>query len=198
MRTKTAHAVFWEGHEFHSCRKNHLEDRLQPLRQAEVENRSKPQGLKALPVSRSIGTAGSRALPGWRTSNGDEMKKSKFLELALLALVMLAILITGSCNKDSAQPTVTTPRPVPSVAKRYHLKGKVVSVDKQAKMVNVDSEAIPDFMGAMTMPYTVKPEGELDKLSTGDAITADVVAQDDKYWLENITVTGHSPAPASK
>jgi len=126
------------------------------------------------------------------------MKKSKSLELALLPLIVLAMLTTVSCNKDSAQPTVTTPRPVPSVAKRYHLKGKVVSVDKQAKMVNVDSEAIPDFMGAMTMPYTVKPEGELDKLSTGDAITADIVAQDDKYWLENITVTGHSPVPASK
>jgi Cu/Ag efflux protein CusF len=126
------------------------------------------------------------------------MKKSKFLELALLVLVMLAIFITGSCNKDSAQPTVTTPRPVSPVAKRYHLKGKVVSVDKPAKMVNVDAEPIPDFMGAMTMPYTVKPESELDKLSPGDVITADIVAQDDKYWLENITVTGHSAPPASK
>jgi Cu/Ag efflux protein CusF len=126
------------------------------------------------------------------------MKKSKSLELALLALVVLVMLTTVSCNKDSAQPTVTIPRPVSPVAKRYHLKGKVVSVDRQAKMVNVDAEAIPDFMGAMTMPYTVKPETELDKLSPGDAITADVVAQDDKYWLENITVTGHSAPPASK
>jgi Cu/Ag efflux protein CusF len=126
------------------------------------------------------------------------MKKSKSLELALLALVVLAMFTTVSCNKDSAQPTVTTPRPVSPATKRYHLKGKVVSVDKPAKMVNVDAEAIPDFMGAMTMPYTVKPEGELDKLSPGDAITADVVAQDDKYWLESITVTGHSAAPASK
>jgi protein SCO1/2 len=126
------------------------------------------------------------------------MKKSKSLELALLALVVLAMLTTVSCNKDSAQPTVTIPRPVSSVAKRYQLKGKIVSVDKQAKMVNVDAEAIPDFMGAMTMPYTVKPESELDKLSPGDAITADVVAQDEKYWLENIAVTRHPGAPASK
>jgi Cu/Ag efflux protein CusF len=126
------------------------------------------------------------------------MKRSESLELALLALVVLAMLTTVSCNKNSAQPTVTTPRPVSPATKRYHLKGKVVSVDKQAKMVNVDAEAIPDFMGAMTMPYSVKPESELGKLSPGDAITADIVAQDDKYRLENITVTGHSAAPASK
>ena len=73
-------------------------------------------------------------------------------------------------------------------AKRYHLKGKVVSVDKRAKMLNVDSEAIPDFMDAMTMPYQVRPESELDTLKPGEAITADVVVQDDKSWLENIAV----------
>jgi Cu/Ag efflux protein CusF len=115
----------------------------------------------------------------------------KSLNQVLIAIVVFALLPTISCNK----PTKTAAAPG---SKRYHLKGKVVSVDKPAKMVNVDAEAIPDFMGAMTMPYTVKPEGELDKLSTGDAITADIVAQDDKYWLENITVTGHSAAPASK
>ena len=77
-----------------------------------------------------------------------------------------------------------------SSAKRYHLKGKVVSIDKQSKMANIDSEAIPDFMDAMTMPYNVKPESDLDKLKAGDAITADVVVQDEKAWLENIAVTG--------
>ena len=103
--------------------------------------------------------------------------------------------MTASCNKGT-QPTVQMPAKV-TPAKRYHLKGKVVSVDKQSNMLNVDSEAIPDFMGAMTMPYQVKPESELNKLLPGDAITADVVVQDDKAWLENIAVSGHS-APASR
>jgi Cu/Ag efflux protein CusF len=51
-------------------------------------------------------------------------------------------------------------------------------------------------MGAMTMPYQVKPASELDKLAPGDAITADVVVQDDNSWLENVAVTGHSATPA--
>jgi Cu/Ag efflux protein CusF len=120
------------------------------------------------------------------------MEHNNLPKIAWVGILLLTF-VSASCNKSAKQPTANAP-----VAKRYHLKGKVVSIDKPAKMVNVDAEAIPDFMGAMTMPYTVKPEGELDKLSPGDAITADVVAQDDKYWLENITVTGHSAAPASK
>ena len=79
----------------------------------------------------------------------------------------------------------------PSNAKHYQLKGKVVSIDKRAKMANIDAEAIPGFMDAMTMPYEVKPESELDRLAPGDAVTAEIVVQDDKSWLENIVVAGH-------
>ena len=98
-------------------------------------------------------------------------------------------LLQISCTKPTVEPTT---------AKRYHLKGKIVSIDKPAKMANVNSEAIPDFMSAMTMPYQVKPEGELEQLKAGDAVTADVVLENDNYWLENVVVTGHAPVPASK
>jgi protein SCO1/2 len=104
-------------------------------------------------------------------------------------------LLTVACDKSSNQPTVKVAPPVNATAKRYHLKGKVVSVDKRANMVNVDGEDIPGFMGAMTMPYQVKPAGELDKLSAGDAITADVVVQDDNSWLENVVVSGKAAQP---
>lgn len=103
-------------------------------------------------------------------------------------LLLLTVLI---CCNSSSQPTAAAPPQVTN-AKRYHLKGKVVSIDKKAHMLNVDGEAIPGFMSAMTMPYNVKPEAELDKLSPGDSITADVVVQEDNAWLENIAVTGHS------
>jgi protein SCO1/2 len=108
--------------------------------------------------------------------------------------VLVLAALTLCCNKSSNQPTVAEPSPVKPVAKRYHLKGKVVSVDKRASMVNIDGEEIPGFMSAMTMPYPVKPVSELDKLSAGDAITADVVVQEDTAWIENVVVTGHKAA----
>src|SRR5579864_1201348 len=113
------------------------------------------------------------------------------------AALLLLLLSLGACNQGANQPTVVMP-PQVTAAKRYHLQGRVVSVDKRANMLNVDGEAIPGFMSAMTMPYNVKPATQLDNLSPGDAITADVVIQGDNSWLENIAVTGHSAAPASK
>jgi len=113
--------------------------------------------------------------------------------------VMLLVLAMNLTACDSSnKPAIVVPQEVKGV-KHYHLKGKVVSVDKQSKMLNVDSEAISGFMDAMTMPYKVKPEGELDKLHPGDVITADLMVQDEGAWLENVAVTGHSSAaPSSK
>ena len=111
-------------------------------------------------------------------------------------LSLLSLVLVG-CNQGANRPTVSM-SPQVTAAKRYHLQGKVVSVDKRANMLNVDGETIPGLMAAMTMPYNVKPATQLDKLSPGDAITADVVVQGDDSWLENIAVTGHSAAPATK
>ncbi len=114
------------------------------------------------------------------------------MKIAILLLSCTLALTAISCNKKSAES------PSQAHSKQFHLKGKVVSVDARAKMVNVDSEAIPGFMDAMTMPYRVKPDSELDKLHPGDAITADLLVQDEGAWIENVEVTGHSSPPNSK
>jgi protein SCO1/2 len=120
------------------------------------------------------------------------MSKMKTKTSTLFLLASLALgLMTVSCDKKPAQPATQS-------VKHYNLKGKIVSIDKQGKMLNVDSETIPGFMDAMTMPYKVKPESELDKLHPGDGITADLLVQDEGAWIENIAVTGHSPASSSK
>ena len=104
---------------------------------------------------------------------------------AAIKLMFAAILASAvSCNRGSKDATQTR-----ASTKRYHLAGTVVSVDKRAHMVNVDGQEIPGFMSAMTMPYTVKPENELDELSPGDSISADVVVQGESSWLENVSVT---------
>jgi protein SCO1/2 len=115
----------------------------------------------------------------------------KTTTLILMASLLFA---TVSCDKKTAQNT--SQPATQSSAKHYKLKGKVVSLDKQSKMVNVDSETISGFMEAMTMPYKVKPESELDNLHPGDLITADLIVQDEGAgaWIENIVVTGHSAA----
>jgi len=117
--------------------------------------------------------------------------------LAIKCALLLITFVPVSCNKKT-EPTMVTPAPVQPATQRYHLKGRVISIDKRANMLNVDSETIPGFMDAMIMPYPVKPATELDKLSPGDAITGDVVVRGDISWLENIVVTGRSAASGSK
>jgi protein SCO1 len=39
--------------------------------------------------------------------------------------------------------------------KKYHIRGIVVSSDAKTGAVTVDTDAIPGYMDAMTMPYTL-------------------------------------------
>jgi Cu/Ag efflux protein CusF len=113
-----------------------------------------------------------------------------------LVLFLLGALLTlsAACNRGPSQPAATS-----STTKRYPLKGKVVSIDPQAATANINNEPIPNFMDPMVMPYPVKPPAALSQLQPGDTIAAEVVVQpDNTYWLENVKVTAHSPAPADK
>jgi Cu/Ag efflux protein CusF len=122
--------------------------------------------------------------------------KANLSNVVSFFICLSALLLTSACNQKSQPTEKAAPGVAP--AKHYQLKGKVVSIDAQAQMVNVDSEAIPGFMDAMTMPYKVKPDSELDKLHPGDVVTADLLVQDEGARLEHVEVTGHSSPPNTK
>src|ERR1700681_4335663 len=117
-----------------------------------------------------------------------------------LTAMTLAALFIGlvACSSPPKQSDVPTPAPAPpqqTQAQRFDLTGKVVSIDKAGKKLTVDHEAIPGFMGAMTMAYPVKDERLLDNLSPGDPVTAKVVSGGGQFWLENIATTNAAPSP---
>src|SRR5258708_27178330 len=97
-------------------------------------------------------------------------------DIALISMCLLLTIITASCNKPN-QSAMQQASPAQAPDKRYHLQGKVFSIDKQVKMVNVDSEAIPDVMDAITIRYQLKPLAEMYILSPGVVITPAVVVQ---------------------
>jgi Cu/Ag efflux protein CusF len=61
------------------------------------------------------------------------------------------------------------------------------SIDRQQKRVIVDGKDAPGFMGAMTMPYPVADDQTLNRVRTGDQITADIAAGSDLH-LDNVVV----------
>jgi Cu/Ag efflux protein CusF len=128
-----------------------------------------------------------------RRPNMDSPLNSSSPRLALFGLCAL-LAFSVACSRGPSQPGAATSQPA---AKRYSFKGRVTSVDKNAATANIDNEPIAGFMDEMIMPYTIKPSSTLDQLQPGDSITADVVVEPDKYWLENVKVTGHSKPPVT-
>jgi protein SCO1 len=79
--------------------------------------------------------------------------------------------------------------------KVYKLRGKVVSTKAATGEVTVDAQAIPGFMEAMTMPYTLKDPSIVSELHPGDMITADVLVSQDPnadVLLDHIVVVGQA------
>ena len=117
--------------------------------------------------------------------------------LARAAFVLLLagiVFVPAACSRK--------PNPQDANVKRYHLVGKVISVDTKGQALIVDHQAIPGFMDAMTMAYPVRDVRILAPLNAGDEITADVVVASDGAYLENIIVTkkgsgGKGTSPSS-
>ncbi len=61
---------------------------------------------------------------------------------------------------------------LPSNTATFTLKGTVVSVDAAAAEVTLQHDAVPGFMGAMTMPYKLEDAQTAGELHRGDVIRA--------------------------
>ncbi|MCU1322958.1 MAG: electron transport protein SCO1/SenC [Acidobacteriaceae bacterium] len=95
----------------------------------------------------------------------------------LLFALTFALALSGcrSATPPAAQTPVATDPVAP--VKTYAIKGKIVSVTGSDVML--DHEAIPGFMGAMTMSYKLKDPTIVSELHPGDRITATLLVTKD-------------------
>ncbi|HEX8175189.1 MAG TPA: SCO family protein [Pyrinomonadaceae bacterium] len=115
------------------------------------------------------------------------LKKRSWASALVLSALLLFSLASLSCRGtggDTASPN----------ARRYELKGKVVSVNKAENRVSVSHEEIQGYMDAMTMPFAVRKNDywALDVLRPGDKLTAVLVVDGGLSWIENIVITQES------
>src|SRR5260370_39506157 len=68
--------------------------------------------------------------------------------------------------------------------KRYDLKGKVVAVNKAERTATIAHEDIKGYMPAMTMPFKIKNDADLELLKPGDQVTGSLVVDDVSSWME--------------
>ncbi len=104
----------------------------------------------------------------------------------------LALSVAG-CRKSAPAPAVAAGQP----AKTFTLRGRVVSTNAAHGEVTVAHQAIPGFMGAMTMPYKLVQPEILSELHPGDTITAQLLVDKDSDGylnprLDHVVIVGQT------
>ncbi|MDQ6654069.1 MAG: SCO family protein, partial [Acidobacteriota bacterium] len=112
------------------------------------------------------------------------MKKKNPLPVIILVLSLLAFASLSGCQRSQ--------RPRSPTEKHYDLKGKVVTVEKDKRLVTVAHEDIKDYMPGMTMPFSVRDDWAFGVLMSGDQITATLVVDGTQSWLEDLVITKES------
>ncbi|HEV2801395.1 MAG TPA: SCO family protein [Pyrinomonadaceae bacterium] len=112
-------------------------------------------------------------------------KSRRALLLALLAAAACVALAGCSSTPDESN------------ARRYELRGKIVSFNKAQQQVVIQHEEVPGFMEAMTMPFTLREDSAYDVMRAGDRIQATLVVDDERTRLENPVITQAIPTAAT-
>ncbi|HEV2837493.1 MAG TPA: SCO family protein [Pyrinomonadaceae bacterium] len=100
--------------------------------------------------------------------------------LVLILLILTTVL--GACRRNE---------------RRYELKGKVVLVERDKHLATIAHEEVKGLMPAMTMPFTVPSQADLDYLAPEDQVTATLVVDGSQSWLENLIVVRMTGAASS-
>jgi protein SCO1/2 len=105
-----------------------------------------------------------------------------------IAIACLALALAGCATPKAQEATKSS-----TASKEFQMRGEVTGLDAGGHVATIKHEAIPGFMGAMTMGYPVKDTAEFSKLSVGEPITATVYENGDDFWIGNIQKAGKNP-----
>ena len=94
---------------------------------------------------------------------------------AVLSLIFLA-----GCSGETAR------KGNEDSARRYEIKGKVVSVDPQKPAIMLDHEDIPGLMKAMEMEFDVEDAKILDGIKPGDQVKGELVKEKSGYVITRL------------
>src|SRR5437773_10149239 len=115
-----------------------------------------------------------------RVSIMNTARESRLIIILLLSCI--TVLVAGCRPRPSANE------------KRYPIKGKIVAVDKTDRTATIEHEDIVGYMPAMTMPFKIKNDADLEMMKPGDQVTGNLVIDDLSSWIE-ITAIIEGGAP---
>jgi Cu/Ag efflux protein CusF len=84
-----------------------------------------------------------------------------------------------------------------ALGERCAVQAEVISVDARKELIVLKHGEIPGLKPAMTMQYALTDPREIDKLPSGDKITADLVVRENQGRLQKISLANHGDGQPS-
>ncbi|MEP7118466.1 MAG: SCO family protein [Acidobacteriota bacterium] len=88
------------------------------------------------------------------------------------------------------------PPPV-AEARRFPIEGQLLGVQLDTGQVVLKHGEVVGYMGAMTMPFPVPDTASVRDRRPGDLVTATLVVEPNRYFLEGLRFVGTAPLPAA-
>jgi protein SCO1/2 len=108
---------------------------------------------------------------------------------AQAAAICLALMMMAGCD---GRPRHSVSNADSGSAKEYAMKGIIVSADPSRGEVTIDTQPIPGFMEAMTMPYKLKNPNVIQDLHPGDHMNGQLLVSNGSALLDQIVITAHA------
>ena len=106
-------------------------------------------------------------------------------------LCLGAVLLAGACARREESAASSS-------ARHYPISGVVRGVDRAKREITLAHGRVEGLMDAMTMPFPVRiAESELAALSAGDQVSATLVMDGGRFWLESVRREGKESAGTS-
>jgi protein SCO1 len=102
--------------------------------------------------------------------------------IAALRILCAVLLLGGALSSCGHSSTPESKFPT------YKIHGTIVAVHADDKSASIDADAIPGFMDAMTMDYTIRDASALAKLKPQDKITGDLIVDPNGAYIVNIKI----------
>ena len=110
------------------------------------------------------------------------LRAQSHLLFSFLLAGALLLSLTG-CDRQST--------PTPSNFQTYTAHGLVRAITLDRRTVTIKHDAIPGYMGAMTMDFTIKDTNAMAGISTNDEIYFDLLVTTNDDWIQNIRLIAH-------
>ena len=103
------------------------------------------------------------------------------------ALLIFALVI--GCNESPDGITSSSSNSAKNINQTFKVKGIIRKISENENTVHIEHEEIPNYMGAMTMPFSVRDKKVFAIIRKGDEIKFKLNVTDKESWIEKIDVT---------